>query len=593
MDEETKIDSIPKWFPGVKLNWAENVLFCGDSEGKPTSFPGKYDEKVACTEVREGASREPIRHITWKQLRRRTGQLEQAMKAHGVRKGDRVAAISSVSIDTLCVFLAASALGAIFSSTSTDMGAKGVLDRLTQIQPKFVFMEDGARYNGRTIDLRGKMAEVMRGMKQVALFEGLVSMPRWAHLPADVSRIPQCQTWEQFLSTAESCRLEFEQLQFCEPLLIVYSSGTTGQPKCIVHSVGGVVLNGYKEVSLHREISADSSQLQYTTTGWIMYLAATQALLTGCRMVMFDGSPFMPDATTFLRLVADQQVTHLGISPRYLQTLKECNIIPKQAADLSRLQVLTSTGMVLSEALFEWVYDVGFPQRVQLDNIAGGTDLAGCFACSNAISPLYVGGCQGPALGMAVSVFDTISDGQTGAKGRLLPDGSAGELVCTKAFPTMPIMFWGDHASQRYFSSYFEKFQNCWTHGDFISIHPRTRQILFHGRADGVLNPSGVRFGSSDIYAVVEAQFADEVEDSICVGQRRPQDHDESVMLFLLMKPGRRFLPSLIRSVKDAIKKELGPRCVPRFVFETHDIPVRDNAARRLDEFPLTMCSGQ
>ena len=237
--------------------------------------------------------------------------------------------------------------------------------------------------------------------------------------------------------------------------------------------------------------------------------------------------------------------------------------------------------MVLSEALFKWVYDVGFPPHVQLDNIADGIDLAGCFGCSNAISPLYLGGCQGLSLGMAVSVFDIIDDGEIGAKGQRVPDGSPGELVCTEAFPTMPVMFWGENGAQRYFSSYFEKFENCWTHGDFAPIHPKTRQILFHGSADGVLDPSGVRFGSSDIYAVVEGHFAESVADAICVGQRRPQDQNESVMLFLLMKPDRRFDPLLVQKIRDVVRKGLGPRYVPRFIFETPDIPV---SSRRYDD---------
>lgn len=291
-------------------------------------------------------------------------------------------------------------------------------------------------------------------------------------------------------------------------------------------------------------------------------------------MIIYDGSPFVPDVRNFVRLVGQEKVTHLGISPRYLHTLQMNTIIPKKETDLSNLKVVTSTGMVLSDALFEWFYDVGFPPAVQLDNISGGTDCAGAFGTGNPILPVYVGGCQCMSLGMAVSVFDSTIEGGRGVKGVAVEDGVPGELVCTETFPTMPVKFWGDETGQRYFSSYFEKYDNCWTHGDFIMIHPKTKQVMFLGRADGVLNPSGVRFGSAEIYSIIDAKFSSEISDSICVGQRRPQDNDESVMLFLMMKPGKQFHPQLANAVKEAIKKEYGPRYVPKYVFETPDIPV-------------------
>lgn len=568
------MDSIPRWFKGVKLNFAENILFTGDSEGKRTVSPGKEDDKIACTEVREGSFLEPIRQVSWKELRQRVGRMAQAMKAHGVKRGDRVAIVASTSLDTLTVFLAVTSLGGLFSSSSTDMGVKGILDRLTQIKPKYLFMDDRAVYNGRRIDLRPKMRDIVQGMKGVAEFEGIVSQVRFAHSLGNLSSVPSSQTWDEFLSAAKSSELVFEPLDFSDPFLIVYSSGTTGQPKCIVHAVGGVILNGHKEARLHRCLDHTSVQLQYTTTGWIMYMASVQALLMGARMIMYDGSPFVPDVKSFVHLVGQEKVTHLGISPRYLQTLQMNNIIPEKETDLSNLKVVTSTGMVLSDALFEWFYDVGFPQYTQLDNISGGTDLAGAFGTGNPILPVYVGGCQSMSLGMAVSVFDQTIEGGKGIKGVAVEDGVPGELVCTESFPTMPIMFWGENGAERYFVSYFEKYDNCWTHGDFIMIHPRTKQVIFLGRADGVLNPSGVRFGSSEIYSIVDAKFSDEISDSICVGQRRPQDSDEYVMLFLLMKPGKTFTPQLVRAVREAIRKEYGPRYVPKYVFETPEIPV-------------------
>ena len=574
VDEAARIDTVPKWFSGVKMNFAENILFCGDAEGKPIVSPGKEDDKIACTEVREGSFLEPVRQIPWRELRQSVGRMEQAMKAHGVKKGDRVAVVASTSFDTLTVFLAVTALGGIFSSSSTDMGIKGLLDRLTQIRPKFLFMDDMALYNGKRVDLRKKMTEIVIGMANIKEFEGVVVQARWRRSPADVSQLSRCVTWDRFLSTATSAELEFEQLDFSDPFLVVYSSGTTGQPKCIVHGIGGVVLNGHKECRLHRDMDHHSRQLQYTTTGWIMYLASVQALLLGCRMILYDGSPFLPNPTDFVRLIGYEKVTHLGISPRYLHTLVANGIVPKQVTDLSNLRVVTSTGMVLSDALFEWVYDVGFPAHIQLDNISGGTDVGGCFGCSNPTLPIYTGGCQATSLGINISVYDSTVGGGRGVQGVPVKDGTPGELVCTKAFPSMPIRFWGPDGPTRYFSSYFEKYDNCWTHGDFVMIHPVTRQVMFLGRADGVLNPSGVRFGSSEIYSVIETHFSDSIADSICVGQRRPQDSDERVLLFLLMKPGHRFTSALVKAVKAALRKEYSPRHVPEFVFETPEIPV-------------------
>jgi acetoacetyl-CoA synthetase len=307
----------------------------------------------------------------------------------------------------------------------------------------------------------------------------------------------------------------------------------------------------------------------------MMYMSSVQLMLTGARLILYDGSPFVPDVAALIRLVEDQRVTHLGISPRYLQTLQMNNIAPRQMADLSHLQMVTSTGMVLSDALFCWFYDVGFPPSVQLCNISGGTDIAAAFGTGNPLLPVYVGGCQCIALAMAVKVFDSSIEGGKGVQGRTVPDGTPGELVCTEAFPTMPVKLWGPNGRERYLASYFEKYEGRWTHGDFIMIHPQTKQVIYFGRTDGVLNPSGVRFGSSDIYGVIDTYFSETVADSICVGQRRPQDDDESVMLFLLMKPGKQFTADLAAKVKTTIRRELSPRHVPKYIFETPEIPVR------------------
>jgi acetoacetyl-CoA synthetase len=301
-----------------------------------------------------------------------------------------------------------------------------------------------------------------------------------------------------------------------------------------------------------------------------MYLASVQCLLFGSRSILYDGSPFQPNLTRLLEIVSEQKVTDFGTSPRYLHELQKNSIIPKSIVDLSSLRAVLTTGMVLSDSLFEWFYDTAFPPSVHLKNISGGTDLAGCFGMENPLEPVYVGGCQGPALGTKVEVYDsTIESGP----GRALPDGEPGELVATASFPNQPVFFWGDETGEKYQNAYYARFPRVWTHGDFIQIHPQTKQILFLGRADGVLNPSGVRFGSSDIYSVIETHFP-EIQDSICVGQRRPTDVDESVILFLKMNEGAVFGEGLVRRVKEKIAEERSRRHVPKYVFQTWDIPV-------------------
>lgn len=312
VDESARIDSVPTWFSGIRVNFAENLLFtrtAGD-------ISGKEDHKIAITEVREGAAQDAI-HVTWGQLRKRTGTLIQAMKANGVTRGDRIAVCAANSIDTLLVFLASTALGAIFSSSSTDMGVAGVLDRLLQIKPRWLFMDDTAVYNDKKIDLRAKLGDIARGMDSVPEFQGIISVPRFPSEPADVSRTHRAWPLSEYLAKAAlgNDRLEFERVEFRDPFLVAYSSGTTGQPKCIVHSVGGILLNAFKEGSLHSEFDSGSVALQYTTTGWIMYMATLQTLLFGSRVVLYDGSPFVPDITALLTLAAQERSELVSWAP--------------------------------------------------------------------------------------------------------------------------------------------------------------------------------------------------------------------------------------------------------------------------------------
>ncbi|KAF4555056.1 AMP-binding enzyme-like protein 1 [Elsinoe fawcettii] len=575
VDPNAPMDTIPKWFEGIKVNFAENVLFKADSEDNSNrSKKGKEDDKVAVTEVREGCTE--IRNVTWGELRSRVGLLTNAMRNHGVTVGDRVAVVSSNSVDTFCVFMAVTSLGGIFSSSSTDMGTKGVLDRLLQIKPKFVFVDDWAVYNGKTIDLRSKMRELEVGARAIKEFEGLVFLPRFQDAPANISDIPRSTTLAKYQQAANSDRtLRFTRLDFGDPFLIVYSSGTTGTPKCIMHSIGGVLLSSTKEGRLHRDLGPSTVNLQYTTTGWIMYLSSLLTLQHSSHSILYDGSPFLPTPHSFLSLVPLLKITDLGISPRYLQTLSNASLVPKSLYDLSSLRRVTSTGMVLPESLFTWFY-TSFPSHIQLANIAGGTDLAAAFGLENPLVPVYMGGCPGPGLGLKVEVYDQTLEGE-GVLGSPVPDGEAGELVCTVGFPNQPPRFFADETGEKYHKAYFGRYKGVWTHGDFIYRHPKTGGLYFLGRADGVLNPSGVRFGSAEIYGVLETWFREEVEDGICVGQRRKGDADERVMLFLKMREGRRFDDGLVRRVKKRIGEELSRRHVPMYVFQCWDIPTTVN----------------
>ncbi|KAH8908320.1 acetoacetate-CoA ligase [Coniochaeta sp. PMI_546] len=566
VDESLPISAVPRWFEGVSLNFAENLLYSNDASVK-------RDGDVAVTEVREGAS--ATRHVTWGELRRRAGRLAAGMKARGVTRGDRVVVVGANSVETLCVWIAAGWLGAVFSSSSTDMGVKGILQRTVQVEPKLLFFDDAAVYNGKTVDLRSKIAETVEGLSGSRGFQGVVVIPRFEKAK-DISAVPKAETWEAFIDRAAKDPVpEFVRIAFHEPFLICYSSGTTGIPKAIVHSVGGALINYFKEGRLHEGLGPEEVTMQYTTVGWIMYVANVFILMFGGRTVMYDGSPFQPDPTILVKIAERERVTKLGISPRWMGELVKSGIAPREIADLSSLRIVTCTGMVLSDQLFEWFYDKGFPGHVHLANISGGTDIIGCFGVMNPLTPVYVGGTQGPSLGVHVAIYDAL---EPDGPGKEVEHGTPGELVAKASFPNIPCCFWNDKTpvatpGSKYHAAYFARFDNVWAHGDFCCVHPKTGNIFFLGRADGVLNPSGVRFGSAEIYSVVERYFVDRVQDSLCVGQRRPQDEDESVMLFLLMKPGHKFDRKLANEVKEAIRRDLSKRHVPRYVFETPEIP--------------------
>uniref|UniRef100_A0A0D2YKH7 Acetoacetate-CoA ligase n=1 Tax=Fusarium oxysporum (strain Fo5176) TaxID=660025 RepID=A0A0D2YKH7_FUSOF len=504
IDESQYIDAIPRWFEGITINFAENLLFSRDDTVAQDAKATKEKEngKIAVTQVGEGGV--DVRHFDWATLRHDTSSLASALQNRGLNKGDRVFAVASNSYQTLTVFLATTWVGGIFSSTSPDMGIEGILQRAKQISPKLVFMDDSTRYNGKDFDLMSKVRKIVAELSKEASFQNLVLLPRGKH-PASIDLTSKIEPMDEFLSCADDGPPSFERLPFHSPCLISYSSGTTGEPKCIVHSVGGLLINSYKEGILHGDLRADDVVLQYTTTGWIMYVACVTALLPGARTVLYDGSPFFPNATSFIKLLSQEKVTSFGTSPRWMFEMRKLGISPREIADLCKVKTVTS-------------------------------------------------------------------------KAELAVPGAAGELVAYKPFPNVPVSFWNDILPQqspksKYFSSYFAKYEHVWAHGDFVSIHPITKAVLFHGRSDGVLNPSGIRFGSSEIYSVMERHFSEIMVDSICVGQRRASDSDETVLLFVQMKPGYRLTRELVETIKQTIRKDLSNRHVPKHVFEAPDLP--------------------
>ncbi|KAI0755922.1 hypothetical protein BC629DRAFT_1584604 [Irpex lacteus] len=534
-----KLAEVPEWFPGARLNYAENVLrHNGDS--------------IAITGARETGK---VKHVTFRQLRELVREMAAALRVHGLQKGDRVAAVITNHIDAIVIALASASIGALFSSTATDMGAQGVLDRYRQVKPKLVFAETEVVYATKTINLLPKVITVVKDLQSHGL-ERVILLPsaktgQEAHVPAG---IPNCYTLRQFLARGDSRPLTFEQVPFNHPFFILYSSGTTGVPKCIVHSVGGLILNGMKEHVLSYDIGPDDTYFQYTTPGWMMWNSIIPGLSQGARLIAYDGSPFHPSLPAFLKFVNDQGTTIFGTGPRFLAEIQAQGIDPHKLAPFDSLRTIMSTGAPLTNQVFEWAQEAF--GDVHLTSVSGGTDI-----------------CAGwKALGMAVEIWDL--------HGKNVEEtGTPGELVCVRPHPSMPVFFWGDKNNEKYKKAYFDMWPGVWRQGDFIVKNPKTKGFMILGRSDGVLNPSGVRFGSAEIYAVLD-QFRDEFDDTLCVGQRRPEDKDERVLLFCKMRPGVKFTDDLVQRVKSAIRQALSARHVPSYIFEIEDIPYTVNNKR-------------
>lgn len=567
----------PTFFPGVKMNIAENI------------FANYRAQDVILHVASEGA--ETVRDVTWKELRGQVARIAGAMASRGVQVGDRVAAVMSNRLETIVACLAALSMGAIWSTSSPEMGVDAILSRLTQIRPKLVLCERQVVYNGKMRHLLAKHRAWSKILaKETAELEAVVVVGGFGDVTSEPTQSPvKLITWDDFLAQgASNTILGFRQLPFNHPAFIVWSSGTTGPPKSIVHTAGGLLVSASKDAFLSYDIRRGDTVLQYTTTAWIMWALVFVSLSFGGRVVLYDGSPLVPDPLVLLRLVEKLRISVFGTSARFLSLLKEQGISPRDQLDLSSLRTVVSTGSILTADVAQWFYDEGYPPHVFLNSTCGGTDLACSLVSGVATMPLYAGEIQAPCLGMDVDVFDVDDD-----RGVSIQDtGDAGELVCKQPWPSEPAFFWGDPAGEKYKNSYFAKYpavapahsrqQNggypIWNQGDFVSKNQVTGGFLMHGRSDGVLNPSGVRFGSAEIYNVVAHDLT--IADSLCVGQRRDHDADESVILFVQMAQGHDFDRAVARKLNDAIRSRLSPRHVPKHIFPVPGIPYTVNGKK-------------
>ena len=523
-----------RFFPAGRLSYAENLLRRGDAA-------------PALIFRREDGER---RELSWAELRAQVACVAAELRASGVGVGDRVAGILPNCPEAIVAMLAATSLGAIWSSCSPDFGVRGVLDRFEQIEPKVLFATDGYHYSGKSISLLERVAEIRAALPSLER----VVMVRFLGLGA----IPGADAFHELLQ-ARPPELRFERLPFDHPLFILFSSGTTGMPKCIVHGAGAVLLKIAVEQRLHTDLRRDDRLFYFTTCGWMMWNWLATGLAAEATLVLYDGSPFHPDERVLFDLVDAERVTVFGTSAKFLDAVRKSGLEPRRTHDLASVETILSTGSVLAPESFDFVYQSVKPD-VLLSSISGGTDIAGCFAAGSPTLPVHRGEAQCLALGMAVEVFDDA--------GRALAAGEKGELVCTRAFPSMPVAFWNDPDGRRYRASYFEKFPGVWHHGDWVELTPNGGMILY-GRSDAVLNPGGVRIGTAEIYRPVEQ--LDEIVETLAIGQ--DWDHDVRVVLFVRLRPGVALDAALEARIRAAIRAHATPRHVPARIVAVDDIP--------------------
>ncbi|MDB5526173.1 MAG: acetoacetate--CoA ligase [Rhizobium sp.] len=535
IDGDVMLDA--RFFPDAELNFAENLL-PKTGAGDALVFWGE-------DKVRDRWS--------WDRLNGTVSRLQQAYRAMGIGRGDRISAMMPNMPETIACMLAASSIGAIWSSCSPDFGDQGVIDRFGQIEPKLFITCDAYWYNGKLQDVSAKVGNVEPVLKAPVLV---------VHYAGDAEALAASlrdgRTLNSFTASYEAKAVEFEPLPFSHPLYILFSSGTTGVPKCIVHSAGGTLLQHLKEHRFHCDLREADKLFYFTTCGWMMWNWLVSGLASGATLCLFDGSPFAPDGNVLWNYAQEERFAVFGTSAKYIDAVRKGGIEPMKSHDLTTLRLITSTGSPLSPEGFSFVYE-GIKADVQLASISGGTDIVSCFVLGNPVKPVWKGEIQGPGLGLAMDVWD--DDGKS-------VRGEKGELVCTKAFPSMPVGFWNDSDGAKYKAAYFERFDNIWCHGDFAEWTEHGGLII-HGRSDATLNPGGVRIGTAEIYNQVEQ--LEEVAEAICIGQ--DWDDDVRVILFVRLAPGLTLDADLEKKIKTRIRVGASPRHVPAKVIQVADIP--------------------
>lgn len=529
------------FFPEARLNWAENLLRINDDQ--------RADEIAIISRV----EKKDETQISFKDLSVRVAQLQTFLKQQGIQKGDRVAGYMPNITETIIGALATASIGAIWSSASPDFGVQGVIDRFGQIEPRILITTDGYFYSGKIIDNLPKLKDIIPAIPSI---ERTILIPL-VHDTIDQNALPHCTPWQDILSI-KATTPTFEPVEFNHPLFIMFSSGTTGIPKCIVHGHGGTLLQHIKEHQLQCDIKPRDRVFYFTTCGWMMWNWQISALASGATLILYDGSPFFPKADMLWDYTSRHHATLFGTGAKYIDALKAHNIRPKDKFDLSRLRTITSTGSPLVHESFDYVYD-SIKSDVHLASISGGTDIISCFVIGNPISPVYRGEIQGAGLGYDIAVYDD--------QGHAISSGT-GEMVCRKPFPSMPTKFWNDADGSKYHKAYFDRFENVWCHGDWIEQTDHNGFII-HGRSDTTLNPGGVRIGTAEIYRQVEQ--IPEILESIAVGQQ--YDGDERVILFVRLKDGFTLTEDVKTRLKNQIKTGASPRHVPAKIIAIADIP--------------------